>query len=625
MSAYAALRTDAASNIGSPVTPLDVDDNALQYVKGSDDEFSDEDDTMSTVDVKLGSRANESNSSTPALSKQRIFQSNFLPSETNLQFDEDSVSVRLECGDFIMIRGMFKLQILHGNVRINNCYELNAGNDRIYTFFTTDLHALPIIANVSAGTREKDSIARIKLSNYFTGFNDTNHKLSLIQVSPESNTKENIFKRFTFQIIIQSGSHYGLYVDDSWISYFASSAAISAHNLIVIGNKNAGKSTFCKSLLDYLRFEKKQSVVVMDLDPGQSDNSSPFCMSLSVQLPQGICTTSGFVFDKHEEYYGFNSPIDAPSRYLEVTRKLYTIYHQKFKQKGMRLVINTPGWIKGYGKTLLQEVTSIVNPSDLILLTNNLSIESEENQSVLQSMNFATVYLLPGVFQLPSSSPSQFRIDNKLMYFHQKGGDSFDFSHYLLSTPPKRISYQVGTSEQGVYGVSILNYKVDANFDFRNIPLLLSSLIWGVYSVQSSCDEAVVKDSKYNLYPNLIKSKGLELVLGANSQFLGLLIIHSINPCDNYLNVYTPPIVLQKIEGALKSKSKIVLLRGEGSIPPIELMYPQFHQTGTTMPLQRPRVVSSKAHVPYINTKGRTKIGGIWKVRRNILRRSHRR
>ncbi|KAI5950049.1 GRC3 [Candida margitis] len=624
MSAYAALKAEALGETGSVTTPSDVDDDILQYAKGSEDECSDDDYNESSLDTKVGSTVKESTSSMPVLSKQSIFQSDFLPSETNLQFGEDSVSVRLERGDFVMVQGMFKLKVLHGVVRINNCYELNSEGDFVYTFFTTNSHALPIIANASTETQTKDDLARIKLINYHTGFNDMQHNFVLSQPVSEGKDADNIFQRFTFQIVIEISNNCGLFLDDAWVSYFTTTAALSTANLIVIGNKNSGKSTFCKSLSEYLRFERKQSVVVMDLDPGQSDNSSPYCMSLSIQMPTGSCSNSGYLFDKYEDYYGFTSPMDAPTRYLEITRKLYSIYLLRYKHKGMRLIINTPGWIKGFGKTLLQKVTSIVSPSDLVVLTNNLTIGAEENQNILQSMDYVTAELLPGVFRLPLSSPSHLRTDNKLMYFHHKGSGNFDFSHYLLSTPPERISYIIGTCGRGIYGVSILNYKVDANFDFDNIPILLSSSIWGVYSTESACDDTLMSDNKYKLYPNLVKSKNLESVLGNVGQFLGLLIIHSINTKDSYLNVYAPPSVSGKLRQALKSNSKIVLVRGEGSIPPTELMYPGFLQNRSAAPLRRMRANLSEPHVPYLNTKGRTKVGGIWKVRRNILRKSHR-
>ena len=621
MSAYAALRADVIGSKESPIMPSDADDNELQYVKDSDDECSDDEaDGISTLDVKLESRVIERDSFTPVLSKLRIFQSDFLPSEKNLQFEEESVSIRLESGEFIMIRGMFKLQILDGSVRINNCYELNAENSHIHSFFTVDSNALPIISNASD---ENNTFAEIKLINYYTGFEKASNKL--LSTAESITNKEKSFDRFTFDIVIQSGVNHGLFVDDLWVKYFSTTATISPNNLIVIGNKNAGKSTFCKSVLDFLRFQKLQNVAIMDLDPGQSDNSSPYCMSLSIQTPKSICTNAGFVHDKYEEYYGFSSPIDAPTRYLEITRNLYNVYTQKYKQKGLRLIVNTPGWIKGYGKTLLLQVTSIVAPSDLILLTSNMSIEAEENQNILQDLHYKTVTLLPGVFQLPSSSPSQFRIDNKLVYFHRKGTERFDFSYHLLMQPPERISYLSGTSGQGVYGLSILNFKMDDNFDFSNTSLLLSSLIWGVYSTESSCDEVLIQDRKHNLYPNMVQSKDLQTTLGAASRFLGLLIVHSINTSDHYLNIYTPPDVLSKIKGALQSRSKIILVRGEGTIPPSELLYPKHFYMGAWSQSQLPAAISSKVHVPFVNVKGKSKIGGIWKVRRNILRRSHRR
>ena len=626
MSAYAALKANSVDGDSSTSTPVNVDEIALQYVRNSDDECSDDEYKFATPDItNLVASVNDSKCPSPSLPRQRITQSNFLPSELCLQIEDDCVIVTLERGDFIMIKGMFKLRILQGNIRVNNCYELNSDTDCTYTFFSTDFHSLPVIANASTENLEMSVVSKIKLINYHTGFSNSTRKLLPFRLIASSDDQNEMLKHFTFQVVIQSDNNIGMFVDESWVNYFGSSAAISPYNLIVMGNKNAGKSTFCKSLLDYLRFQKKQSVVIMDLDPGQSDNSSPYCMSLSIQLPDGACTTSGHVFDKSEEYYGFDSPLDAPLRYLEVTRKLYKICCSRYKQKGYRLIVNTPGWIKGFGKTLLQKVTIIVNPSDLILLTSNLSLEFEENQAVLQGMSYVKATLLPGVFHLPPTAPSQFRNNNKLLYFHHRISNDFEFSHSILNQSPERLSYQVGGSGQGIYGVSILNYAVDASFDFNNIPTLLSCTIWGVYSTSSPCGEVLIRDGNNNIYPNLIRSKDLDLVLGTGSQFLGLLIIHSINIRDHYLNVYAPPSVLKKVKDTLIANSKIVLVRGEGSIPSIELMAEKFLHAGVVTQSQDPHLNLSKTCIPYVSTRGKAKVGGVWKVRRNILRRSQRR
>lgn len=70
--------------------------------------------------------------------------------------------------------------------------------------------------------------------------------------------------------------------------------------------------------------------------------------------------------------------------------ELFNHYQTKFSQRN-HLIINTPGWVKGYGKELLNQITKIINPDKLILLSNNLNQEYPDNANILQDFNLSII------------------------------------------------------------------------------------------------------------------------------------------------------------------------------------------------------------------------------------------
>ena len=67
----------------------------------------------------------------------------------------------------------------------------------------------------------------------------------------------------------------------------------------------------------------------------------------------------------------------------------------------------------------MNQITKIINPDKLILLSNNLNQEYPDNANILQDLTYQSLSIIPGVYQLSKYSAPQIRTINKLLYFHQ--------------------------------------------------------------------------------------------------------------------------------------------------------------------------------------------------------------
>ncbi|KAI5957096.1 GRC3 [Candida jiufengensis] len=627
MSAYAALKSGLSltgsqnpSNDKSMVND-ELDDTILQYTKDSDDEDDNEEEDSDEITNEAQTRLYKDDTTNPqggplnSNTHNIISQSNFIPNNTNLNFFDDHILLKLHNPEFIIIKGQFKMEIIEGEVQLNNCYNMASDSKKIYSFKSSGAQALPIVSHASA-----DNIAVLKLINLKNGLENL-HKI-YSQRSSAVSDQDNLFRNYTFEIVIKESEDEscGLYIPDTWSKMFKSIANSPLNSLMVIGHKNTGKSTFSKCFMDYLLLHRKRPVVLMDLDPGQSEYSSPYCMSLSIHYEASFCEDLS-KDDKTELYYGFTSPMESPSRFLNIVQRLFDTYSSTYLHKGYVLIINTPGWIKGYGKELLVKISNIINPSDLCLLSHKLSLDAEENQTTLNGLSYSNVHLVSGIFSNQELSASQIRCINKLLYFHKISNNCFDFSRYMLDVPPLKLSYCINNSEVGINALCVLNYKLKSTQEFALLRLLLETMIWGIYATSSKTFTPTKNTS--SKYPNLINMETLKRISNDDqeSQFLGLLAIHSINFKEQYFNIYAPPDVISKLQTHLNSNYKIILVRGEGNLPAPEIMYPNFLQhidnskTNTTKQVNR---------IPYLSFKAKPKVGGIWKVRRNIIRKNQR-
>ncbi|KNE67111.1 hypothetical protein AMAG_12186 [Allomyces macrogynus ATCC 38327] len=145
---------------------------------------------------------------------------------------------------------------------------------------------------------------------------------------------------------------------------------------MAIGAKGHGKSTLNRMLVNVLLSTFSQ-VAFLDMDPGQAEFTEPGVLGLTVvDFP---VLGPGYLYRPArpllaEQFLGAVTPQACPDIYLQHVRTLvaaYRAYAAEAWAKERRvvpLVVNTLGWVRGFGLELLKEAMAEVAPTHVLHL-----------------------------------------------------------------------------------------------------------------------------------------------------------------------------------------------------------------------------------------------------------------
>ncbi|KAJ8016939.1 hypothetical protein DPEC_G00012560 [Dallia pectoralis] len=133
--------------------------------------------------------------------------------------------------------------------------------------------------------------------------------------------------------------------------------------IVVCGPKNVGKSTYNRHLINTL-LNHTASVEYLDCDLGQTEFTPSGCLSLcTVREPLlGPPFTHQWT-PENIVFYGQSSCETDLDRYLESLKFLWRSYKRETP-----VVINTMGWVKGFGFQLLVDIIRLFNASHVVQL-----------------------------------------------------------------------------------------------------------------------------------------------------------------------------------------------------------------------------------------------------------------
>ncbi|XP_072334254.1 LOW QUALITY PROTEIN: polynucleotide 5'-hydroxyl-kinase NOL9 [Scyliorhinus torazame] len=133
--------------------------------------------------------------------------------------------------------------------------------------------------------------------------------------------------------------------------------------ILVCGGKNIGKSTFHRYLLNSL-LNHIPCVEFLELDVGQTEFSPPGCMALHLVTDPVLSPPYMHQCEPHKMvYYGDVSCERDLDRYVETVKYLYAGY-----TKETPLIINTMGWVKGFGLSILVDLIRLLSPTHVVQL-----------------------------------------------------------------------------------------------------------------------------------------------------------------------------------------------------------------------------------------------------------------
>ncbi|OWB67162.1 hypothetical protein B5S33_g2702 [[Candida] boidinii] len=534
----------------------------------------------------------------------------------------------------------------------------------------------------------------IKLSNWCTGLEkigDLCPQLKNILPNESSNldlinNEQEFFEYSFYPILSQQYLQYsqnssvpaqssGLYIPKIWkqkikeiIDDFKQNDILkddknSNLKLLILGSKNCGKSTFSRFLLNNLILSSSPSlssvrseVCVLDIDPGQPEYSVPDSISL-VKISEPIFGLNYNVNEMNtnsnsknenttestEEYQilkqffvGFNSPQREPLRYFNYIRSLLNEYHAKYSH--LPLIINTPGWIKGFGIEIIKSLNDLIIPSHLIYLSHENSSSSSYLLNLLKYdklINIQPIYLNDS--NLVKYSPSQIRKFKLLSYFHKinKQNDLEYMFDPLLKKSPYKVSFHdtcdittLLNFNAPILGVAILD---SYNISHEDLNLCIDGQVVGIASINVNELQALLLSNpssqqqghqlirSHHNFPNLISNT---IIKSTNSiKFHGLGLVHSVNNLKKYINLYTP-ISTELLSNLNSNQESLILIKGRSDTP-IEEIVPKFlinDFANKTFKNSNSELIQN--NIPYTSFESNTGAGGkVLNIRRNIMRR----
>lgn len=591
--------------------------------------------------------------------------SNFKPNEKNFIPSLDQLIVKLQKNEYLIVNGQFRLTILKGKIKLNNCYILSQ-NLKLSPIFAPGFQSFPIITSYDPIEKNEiitnfqhddddEYLSVIKFESCYSGLEKIihyhppfksllNNKSYIENNAYDTNKYEHLFENYSFKIIFNEQNLNVLFIVNCWNKCISNFVKVLSNKerskiIMIIGNKNSGKSTFSKTLLNSFILEKNKGICYFDLDPGQSEFSMPYCLSLHLILSCvfGLNIPISSIENNDEpesviQYFGFNSPHKNIDSYFTIIKYLFEYYQLNYQKNGYNLIINTPGWIKGLGNEILMELTKIINPDMLIFLSKHLDLNHTKNISVFKNLTYQSLNILKGIFQNSKYSSSQIRDFNKLVYFHQikvnKPYLCFNFEKHILEQSPLKLSYQTVKSPFNFIGISaitILNYDLEVDFDYDDILLMIDSTISSFYVIDS--DNFHIIKSFFN---KKIEFDNLPIYLNSSDfykfflkqkisifKFMGLCLIHSFNKLENYFNIYLPQYNQILIKNYLLHGHKLILVKGDGNLPSSEIICSQKFFKNEFCAKKNKNLT-----IPFLDFEKDEKLCGVWKSRRNLLRKS---
>lgn len=554
----------------------------------------------------------------------------------SINYYEDNVIIGLRAGDTLILKGKYKITVQKGAITINTVV-FHASERHTIDIEASSLASLPVIRPTSVRNKQlvhnvenkwnanlfiPAYMSVVKIENWIDGSDKIGllyPQLKNIYCSNEDMraNKDLPFSGYSFRpVVLSSEGEIGTTELEDWkyhrnaltseIQEDQRSNKGRSSTLLMIGGKNSGKSTFLRLLLNHLvcRTDSRAAlqVAVLDIDPGQTEFSDPGCISISMhkkpifgsinplyqRSERGASSVPGW-----QEFIGFTSPQTQPQSFFRKLRKLIDNL-----PVDCPVLVNTPGWIKGFGVQIFQELTRMMQITHLLLFTN--SERPENDRHLLEGLQFDSLTRLTG-FHLPSEvhitkySSAHIRNFKLLSYFHfDLKSRSYDFTP-LLARSPYQIpysscgkGYEDNLQRKSLAFISLLD--ANSNINAEDVDDFLVFQVVGVFTVGHTdaigLFDSLTDSARQN--GRLVQKAGLpniavecsQLLEEADMEYHGLALIHSIDHRRECVNLYTP-IDVSGISKLMTEQNRTLVFVKGGLKYPVQEMYPEsMYQAG---------------------------------------------
>ncbi|XP_066463438.1 polynucleotide 5'-hydroxyl-kinase NOL9 [Eleutherodactylus coqui] len=139
--------------------------------------------------------------------------------------------------------------------------------------------------------------------------------------------------------------------------------------ILVCGPKDVGKSTYNRYLINQL-LQHIPCIEYLDCDLGQTEFTPPGCISLISITKPVLGPPFTQQRDPHKMvYFGETSCEQDMERFIESVKYIITSY-----KRDQPLIINTMGWVRGFGLLLLIDLIHLLSPSHIVQMSTRDSV-----------------------------------------------------------------------------------------------------------------------------------------------------------------------------------------------------------------------------------------------------------
>lgn len=554
------------------------------------------------------------------------------------------ITIGLKSGHKLIVKGQYTLEVILGAIEIDSIKFTQ--NEKI-NINASGINSLPLITSIiDANFKDNDQRQPftfdeilgeydtiIRLHNLEYGFSN----LSLLL--PQLRSLYPYDSQYTFKIITYPEPNtFSNTIPTIWKLCITQimNFSFSQPKVLILGNKNTGKSTLLKMIVNRI-ISNGKTVQVLDMDPGQPELTTPLNISLgkiSMPIFGTVLPDLISVKDQIVKFFGFSTPAASPVTFLSHLENLI-LESQRFAS--LPLVINNPGWTKGFGVDLIKFLIEKIELTHIIILDQNnreLDLLKEINLSHgnTEIIHIPSIDLNSKSYNLDTASgaegntfisAAQIRQFKLLTNLHKCGNDKFDFNPLLFKSP-LRLSYchDINRVDEliefpGLNLVIVLDAQgLQPNHLLESLETQLVSLI----TVSSTFLEAEInigdtkrcKNSPIILDEHIYNKLAMSIESNKKDQFKfeGLAVVHSVDMVNHTINIYTSLDTAKLLQRLLKKSMKLLMVKGRGEFPLEELYHKEWFKEENT-PLNS---------LPYIAPSTNIIASKSVSIRRNISR-----
>eukprot|EP01124_Arcella_intermedia_P021940 TRINITY_DN3165_c0_g1_i5.p1 TRINITY_DN3165_c0_g1~~TRINITY_DN3165_c0_g1_i5.p1 ORF type:complete len:507 (+),score=126.01 TRINITY_DN3165_c0_g1_i5:879-2399(+) len=322
--------------------------------------------------------------------------------------------------------------------------------------------------------------------------------------------------------------------------------------ILVCGKKNIGKSTYTK-ILSNMFLNGRKTIGFLDFDLGQPEFTISGLLSLILLNQEHPIFGPSFTHTTNPDYgiyLGKISPEDDIEYYLDAVSRVVE-YSKQYRGK-MPIIVNTHGWIKGVGYSILMRIIEMISPTDIIQLYNS-KFPRDSNPCETRDLEQR------GFLPFHNELPAEHLVTPKTIVLHSVC--SVPVNETLIKTSPsdertlRIISYFKEAINNPLQTFSVPWHSLYFKFIVKTVPP--SAALWalnGTIVALSTIDPKTLKNQVQKEYSQL-PEKSVETIAEPNETYpkflppnildspltcIGMGIIKWINPKQQKIALITP-------------------------------------------------------------------------------------